>query len=303
MKVGTPMILRQNLHKARTSEIHGFLPQEMLSFALPARRTTEPSWTRHNGELSYTVTAGAPKSAAGTPMAELPSGKYARAALLFLCTQAKLTGEPTVTITESYRSFIRDLGMDWQGAARSREAIRQLMLVSTATFSISGNYLDPATGELNTRDEGARFSSSVDLWTTDNQTKISERTSSAITLSPMMMAMMDRAAPLSMKSWRWLLNHSKSPMALDVYAWLCGRLHRCENHGRVSWLQLYEQFGSTAPLPRFKQHFRGALTTALQVYPEAQIKEDFGTSRIKGFKGFHLGPSPDPRDSKTPGEV
>lgn len=303
MKVGTPMILRERLHKARTSDVHGFLPQELLSFSLPARRTTETSWTRHNGELSYTVTAGAPKSAAGIPIAELPSGKYARAGLLFLCTQAKLTGSPTVTITESYRSFIRDLGMDWQGAARSKEAIRQLMLISTATFSISGNYLDASTGELNSRNDGARFSTFVDLWTTEHQSKISERTPSTITLSPMMMNMMERAAPLSMKSWRWLLKNSKSPMALDVYAWLCGRLHRCEDHGRVSWLQLYDQFGSTAPLPRFKQHFREALNTAMLVYPEAQIKEDHGTSRVKGFKGFHLSPSPDPRDSKTPDEV
>ena len=303
MKVGTPMILREKLLKARTSDVHGFLPQELLSFALPARRTTEVSWTRHNGDLSYTVTAGAPKSAAGITTPELPSGKYARAALLFLCTEAKLTGSPIVTINESYRSFIRDLGMEWQGAERSKEAIRQLMLISTATFSVSGNYLDTNTGELNSRDDGARFSSSVDLWTTNQQSKISEHSTSTITLSPLMMTMMDRAAPLSMKSWRWLLKNSKSPMALDVYAWLCGRLHRCENHGRVSWLQLYDQFGSTAPLPRFKQHFRAALDTALRVYPEAQIKEDFGLSRTRGFKGFHLSPSPDPRDSKTPDEV
>ncbi|MGP9587210.1 hypothetical protein ACT3TB_16295 [Micrococcaceae sp. AOP34-BR2-30] len=302
MKVGTQMILREKLYKARASDVHAFLPQELLSFALPARRTIAASWTRQNGELSYTVTAGAPKMADGKPVAELPSGKYARAALVFLCTQAKLTGEPVVTITESYRSFIQDVGLDWHGAQRSKEVIRQLMLISTATFSVSGNYLDPATGELNTRDDGARFSDSVDLWTAESQSKISGRMPSTVTLSPMMMAMMDRAAPLSMKSWTWLLRNSKSPMALDVYAWLCGRLHRCEKHGRVSWQQLYNQFGSTAPLPRFKQHFRAALDTAMLVYPEAQIKEELGISRTKGFKGFHLFPSPDPRDSQTPDE-
>lgn len=298
------MILREKLHKARTSDVHGFLPQELLSFALPARRTTEVTWERYNGDATYAVTAGRITDLEGKKTVELPSGKYARAALLFLCTQAKLTGEATVTITESQRSFIRGLGMDWQGAARSKEAIRQLLLVSAASFSISGgNYVDTTTGEVNNRDRRATFSEGWNLWLTSDREKISERTTSTVILSPVMMEMMDRAAPLSMKSWRWLLTHSKSPMALDVYSWLCGRLHRCENHGRVSWLQLYEQFGSTAPLPRFKQHFRDAIDTALLVYPEAQIKEDFGTSRMKGFKGFHLYPSPDPRDSKTPDEV
>jgi len=91
-------------------------------------------------------------------------------------------------------------------------------------------------------------------------------------------------------------------MALDVYVWLCGRLYRCDGQVRISWQQLYDQFGSVAPLKRFKQHFRDALETAMLVYSDAQIREDTGISRTKGFKGFILAPSPDPRDSNVPNE-
>src|SRR5699024_6119429 len=300
MEVNTLMILREKLYKARTGNIHCFLPQEFLAFALPARRATSYVWSRQNGKYSFNVTAGSIKGFEGNLVTELPSGKYARAALMYLCTQAKLTGSRTINISESYRSFTEAVGLEWQGAQRGKEALRQLMLVSAATFTIIEQNVDETTGEEHYVDIGARFSDSMDLWTSRGRTELADEGQSTITLSEPMMELLERAAPLNMKAWRWLLSNSKSPMALDVYTWLCGRLYRCNGPARVSWQQLYEQFGSTAPLPRFKQHFRKALEVARQVYPEANIKEDFGISRIKGFKGFHLMTSPDPRDSELP---
>src|SRR5690606_9958865 len=132
----------------------------------------------------------------------------------------------------------------------------QLMLVAAATFTIIEQKVDETTGEEHYADTGSRFSESMDLWTSRGRTELSGDEQSTITLSETMMELLDRAAPLSMSAWRWLLKNSKSPMALDVYSWLCGRLFRCHGPARVSWQQLYEQFGSTAPLSRFKQHFR-----------------------------------------------
>lgn len=295
-------ILRQKPNIPRHSEAHAFIPHELLAFALPARRTSELIWTRRNGDYTFTVTAGTILDQSGATVTELPSGKYARAALLFLCTEAKLTGEATLRISEGYRSVIKSFGMDWQGASRGKDAIKQLMLVSAATFTVIKQGYSKETGEEHYQDEAARFSQSMDLWTTRNRTGLSEARESTITLSPMLMEMMERAVPISCRSWKWLLGNSNSPMALDVYLWLCGRLYRCDGHVRITWTQLYDQFGSVAPMKRFKQHFRDALATALLVYPDAQIREDAGISRAKGFKGFHLYPSPDPRDSVIPSE-
>lgn len=294
------MILREKFYKARTGDFHGFLPQEFLAFALPARRTKSHVWSRQNGKYLFNVTAGSVKGFDGSLVTELPSGKYARAALMYLCTQAKLTGNRIVSVDENYRSFTSALGLEWQGVHRGKEALRQLMLVAAATFTIIEQDVDEDSGEEHYTDTGSRFSESMDLWTSRVRTEFSGDEQSTITLSETMMELLDRAAPLNMSAWRWLLSNSKSPMALDVYSWLCGRLYRCNSPARVSWQQLYDQFGSTASLSRFKQHFRHALKVAQQVYPEANIKEDFGISRIKGFKGFHLSPSPDARDSKLP---
>ena len=297
---GYTLSLGDKLLKARTSDVHGFLPQELLSFSLPARRTHATVWERHNGKYTFTVTAGTIKDLDGSLLTELPSGKYARAALLFLFTQAKFTNNAQVSIDQNYRAFTTLLGMEWQGVKRSKEALKQLMLVSSATFTIIEQTIDETTGEEHYVDTGSRFSESMDLWALDGRTQMSNDQQSTVTLSPMMMDLLKRAAPLNIQAWQWILRNSKSSMALDIYAWLCGRLFRCNGPARVTWVQLYDQFGSTAPMKRFKQHFRAGLSVALLVYPEAHITEDTGLNKVKGFKGFHLRPSPDPRDSTLP---
>lgn len=289
-------ILRQKLNKTRLSTAHGFMPQELMSFGLPARRTTKKDWTRRNGDFEYTVSAGKYDG-----YSELPSGKYARAALLFLCTQAKLTGDPVLHVTKTYRGFVSGLGLEWNGPGAGKEAARQLGLVASANFQI--DFLGKeglAPDETRVKSQGARLSENIDFWFKSKE--LSTDKDSTIVLSPLFMRMMDRAVPIKLSAWHWIMRESKSPTSLDVYLWLCTRLYRCSGHQRVTWTQIYDQFGSIAPMKRFKQQFREALQVALQVYPEAQIREDFGMSRVKGFKGFHLFPSPDPRDSKTPDE-
>lgn len=295
--------LTSQLYKARIgqSAIHGFLPQELIAFGLPNRRTDAVTWSRRNGDYAFSVTAGTILEPTGELVTELPSGKYARAALVYLCTRAKLTSESVVNVSESYRAFTTDLGLDWQGAGRAKEAVRQLMLVSAATFSTIHQYKDE-NGELHYLDSRSTFAEGIDLWTNTSRDVLSPTKSSTVTLSPTFMKMLDTAVPISMKSWRWLLMNSKSAMALDIYTWLCYRLPRCTKRSRITWAQLHEQFGSTAPMKRFKQLFRDGLETALKVYPEAQIKESHGSNKIKGFKGFYIASSPDPRDSKTPTE-
>lgn len=294
--------LRQELHRARQGGVHGFMPQEMLSFALPARRTKAPVWDRTNGDYRFTVVAGSVTDPYGQRLTELPSGKYARAAMLYLCTQAKLTGERQIELASGYRDFMKSLGVNWSGADRGKEALRQLMLVSSATFTISRQTVDEE-GELHYQDTRSTFSEEMSLWSDRDRSELSSQKPSTVTLSPVFMDMLDRAVPISLRSWRWLLSNSRSPMSLDVYVWMCSRLPRCERATRVTWSQLYEQFGCTAPMKRFKQLFRDALETALLVYPEAQITESTGANRTSGFKGYVLRSSPDPRDSKIPAEV
>lgn len=292
--------IRQRLRRAREgqSRLHGFIPPEFAAVSFPAARTDARSWTRINGDYSVTITPGTITEPEGH-ITELPSGKYARAALLYLCTRAKLTGENPIDVGSSYRSFIDQMGLPWQGSKRSGEALRQLLLLTAAAVRISQHYVD-ADGELCSWDRRHVVAEETILWTDLARTETSTTKDSSVYLSAGFLEMLDRAVPISMPAWKWLLTHSRSPMALDIYLWLCVRLPRCETTSRVTWAQLHQQFGATVPLPRFKQLFRRSLDVALQAYPTARIRESVGEHRRRGFKGYWLSASPDPRDVKLP---
>jgi len=62
--------------------------------------------------------------------------------------------------------------------------------------------------------------------------------------------------------------------ALDVYVWLCYRLHVLQEPTPINWPRLKEQFGQQyATSYQFRHKFKDTLALALAVYPGAQIRE------------------------------
>lgn len=105
--------------------------------------------------------------------------------------------------------------------------------------------------------------------------------------------------PVNLDGWRAIQSASKSPLALDVYVWLCARLHNLKGVGRPTWEQLQAQFGSQTTRKEFVRLFKGALDIALQQYPQARVAERVD-SRGRSL-GLELRPSPpavSPRDSR-----
>src|SRR3546814_13732940 len=65
----------------------------------------------------------------------------------------------------------------------------------------------------------------------------------------------------------------RSSAAIDIYSWLCYRLHALRKPTIVPWPKLYEQFGSAyARIPHFKPRFIACLREALAVYPDAKVE-------------------------------
>jgi hypothetical protein len=78
-----------------------------------------------------------------------------------------------------------------------------------------------------------------------------------------------RSAPLSTSAIKAL---RKSPMDLDVYAWLIHRLFHLGKPSTVTWQQLSDQFGHAyAELRQFRRFFLDSLTRVRAVYPEANV--------------------------------
>jgi Plasmid encoded RepA protein len=94
---------------------------------------------------------------------------------------------------------------------------------------------------------------------------------SSLTLSAVLFhSILERSAPLATHAIKRL---RKSPMDLDVYAWLVHRLFHLGKPSMVSWSQLSEQFGHGYREPRtFRRFFLDSLKRVSVVYPEAKLK-------------------------------
>jgi hypothetical protein len=83
-------------------------------------------------------------------------------------------------------------------------------------------------------------------------------------------SILERSAPLSTNAIKQL---RKSPMDLDVYAWLVHRLYHLARPSTVTWQQLSEQFGhGYSELRKFRRFFIDSLKRVQAVYPEAKLK-------------------------------
>lgn len=277
----------------------GFLPWELVHFSLPQRATDSLIWTRHNGDRTLHISAGAAQNPDGSVLQMIPYGKYARAAVLFLSTQAKLTNNPTVEIASSYRGYLDQLGITWS-RNNAVEAARQLRALAACTITTSTKKADES-GSVQVVEERFAFTRATSIWfTAEFDGEIDTTRPSQLVLNKDFFgSVIERGTPVNLKAWRRLANETKAPLALDVYTWLSCRLYGVNGPTRITWDQLYGQFGSTTDIYDFRRKFAKALEIAKTVYPEANAtitKRENG----KGFSGLFLQPSPNALDSHLP---
>ena len=113
----------------------------------------------------------------------------------------------------------------------------------------------------------ALFAEEARLWWDEDQ---GVGQGSSLQLSSVLFhSILERSAPLSTQAIKRL---RKSPMDLDVYAWLVHRLFHLSKPSNVSWQQLSEQFGHAyAELRQFRRFFLDSLERVRVVYPEAKL--------------------------------
>lgn len=269
-----------------------FLPQDMIRFSFPYRHADKNEWVRVNGSWEYAVTAGRIlDSKSGEMRTLLPSGKIARLVFLWICTQAKVTNNRTVTLKPTMNALLQEIGIPWS-QKNALEVSNQLQALVNCSLQITRmDSIDSTRRHVEYRK--FLLSTESQLWFLNGD--VDHKQPSQITLSEELYEQLSTAVPLDRSACLQLIKTSKSPLALDIYFWLCLRLYSHSHSSRISWRQVHEQFGSQAELKRFKITFRQGLAKALEVYPEARILEYGADERGNGFKGFILHPSPDPR--------
>lgn len=285
---------------AAASDAHqqlSYLPPDFINLSLPNARFNSDLWIRLNGTQQLTIAA---THGVGPNNDDkfVPYGKYARAALLLLCTEAVRTANPVIPISESYRGFMKQLGLGYN-QANAVEAVRQMQALAACSITVKNTVVhDDGEIEVSTK---RYFISTEDrmVFTSDRGGELSEKRPSTIELSPDFMHMLSTGSrvPVRTDVWLHLLQQSRAAMALDIYLWLAYRLHHLKAPVRISWEQLRQQFGSDTELKDFTRKFRKALAEAQKVYPEAQVSE-FGSTARGGTHGLMLKLSKSALDSE-----
>ena len=220
------------------------------------------SFTRKNGWLELTLGTTRPETG-------LPYGVAARLLTIYAASEEVRTKSPEIFLGTSIHDFLRRLDVPITRGDRGslRVYTNQLLKLIHCTLTIDENIRD-ASGRTGLHIRQALFAEEARLWWDDARGV--GQGSSLVLSSVLFHSILDRSAPLSTNAIKSL---RKSPMDLDVYAWLVHRLFNLSKPSTVTWQQLSEQFGhGYSELRRFRRFFIDSLKRVQVVYPEAKLK-------------------------------
>jgi hypothetical protein len=225
-------------------------------------------FTRRNGWLELTLSTARPDTG-------LPYGVPARLLTMFCASEAVRTRSPEIFLGATVHDFLRRLDVPITRGERGslRAYANQLLRLVHCAVSIDENIRD-AAGRTGLHIRQALFVEEARLWwdTAAGQGTVAGiGHGSSLILSPVLYdSILERSAPLSTAAIRQL---RKSPMDLDVYAWLAHRLFHLSKPSTVTWPQLSGQFGHSYTLLRkFRTYFAESIRRVSVVYPEANVK-------------------------------
>jgi hypothetical protein len=221
------------------------------------------TFSRKNGWLELTLGTTRPETG-------LPYGVPARLLTIYAASEAVRTKSPEIFLGTSVHDFLRRLDVPITRGERGslRVYANQLLKLIHCTLTIDENIKD-ASGRTGLHIRQALFAEEARLWW-DDETRGVGQGSSLVLSSVLFHSILDRSAPLSNNAIKAL---RKSPMDLDVYAWLAHRLYHLSKPSTVTWQQLSEQFGhGYSELRFFRRPFAASIKRVLEVYPEAKLK-------------------------------
>ena len=205
----------------------GFMARTMALCSLPRTNPgNQKEYIRRNGPYTLGMTAGIDS--------KLPFGNFPRLLLAWVCTEAVQTQSRELVLGRSLSDFMRALGLEPVGGVRTRLRNQMRRLFSAHVQLV----YEDEHGE-------ARVSSSVadrtELWW--NERKPDERVlwESKIHLSePFFNEIIRHPVPLDMNTLNAL---KRCSLGLDLYMWLTYRTFALRAPLRLSWRQVYRQFG------------------------------------------------------------
>ena len=185
------------------------------------------------------------------PETKLPFGTNPRLILAWVCTEAVRTGSRDIVLGRSLSEFMRKLGIsstDGRGQARLRNQMERLFSCNVSMIYKDDNHRASAFAVL---------ADLTDFWWNPKQPNQRGLWESKVRLSESFFnEIVSHPVPIDMNTLKAL---KRSPLGLDLYLWLVYRTFPLRAPLRLTWRQVYSQFGahpSKASDKRTVQNFR-----------------------------------------------
>ena len=185
-------------------------------------------YERRNGPFTLGMIAGLNN--------KLPFGTNPRLILSWLCTEVVRTGSREIVLGRSLSEFMRKLGIastDGRGQARLRNQMDRLFNCSVSMIYKDEHGKATVNSLIALRTEfwwNPKRPDQTGLW--ESKVRLSESFFNEIVSHPV---------PLDLTTLKAL---KRSPLGLDLYLWLVYRTFALRAPQRLSWWQVYRQFGS-----------------------------------------------------------
>ena len=264
-----------------------FLARQLIQATLPHRNPpgNPPEWFRTNGDLTLSIRPAFKTDPETKERISVgyPYGSIPRLLLFWITTEAVRTGNKRLELGASLKDFMGTIGLSTStgGGKRSNAAGLKNQMERLFKASISFEYsTDAQTSwlDMNVAPKGQLWFDPADMnqeMLFDSWIELSEGFFESITASPV---------PLNMESIRAL---KRSPLALDLYAWLVYRSYVVTQKNKpafIGWNTLRNQLGCELGRARdFKTKAKEALIKVSTVYPGLRI-EEVNQSNRKGVK-------------------
>jgi Plasmid encoded RepA protein len=251
-----------------------YLARELVQCTLPHRDPgSVPSWERRNGRIHLGITPGwdfEHKESIG-----FPYGIHPRLLLYWITTEAARTHSKTLYVGASYSAFIRKLGLNSRtggGVRGTHKSLRnQVRRLFAARISFQESFVTPTRN--GHRWMNMEVTKGGELWWDPRDPDLVDSWEGYISLGDVFYeAITATPVPVDFRHLRAL---KKSPLTLDLYAWLTYKAHIAMESGKDQfgpWGGLTEQFGSDYKRPRaFRENALDALVKIQAVYDGLRI--------------------------------
>lgn len=247
-----------------------FMARQLVQCTLPhSDPGNMPIWTRTNGNLTLVIQ---PHIDRQTRKALYPYGSIPRLFLFWLVTEAKRKKSRHIRLGNSLDDFMREIGLNPKtgggkrgDAKRLQEQMRRLIdarISFESETETHGRYLHMDVSSSAEFWWDTSRSNQANLW--ESWIELGEKFYEAVTLS---------SVPVDLRALRAL---KRSPLALDLYAWLTYTAFtatRMRKARLVPWEGLHAQVGAEyAQIRMFRTNVRLALKKIQLVYPELKLE-------------------------------